>query len=62
VSNDPLHNTVTRLFPTLSANPEMADVLVRCERWLQNYIASRPAAEPDRDSAVTRTLAPVSSK
>jgi hypothetical protein len=41
------------LFPTLSANPELARLLVRCERWLQQH---HPG---DRDYEVTRTLAPV---
>ena len=43
---DPLMATGARLYPTLSANPERAALLVRCERWVQeNMAAPADAAE-----------------
>lgn len=40
---------VLRLFPTLCANPELAELLARCETWLQQNV------EPDNRD-VTRVL------
>lgn len=52
--HDPLESTIKRLYPTLSQDPKIAALLLRCERHLQKI---RPVGE--RDVEVTRTLAPV---
>lgn len=51
-----LDESIARLFPTLSTNPEMADVLARCELRLQQMRRGTPPRGPDE---ITRTLAPV---
>ena len=54
--SDPLSSTIARMYPTLSQDPVIAAFLIRCERRLQEI---RPTVASERDSEVTRTLAPV---